>query len=406
MPTVQTGDRAQDSWATDREDLDFADRIALLNPNENPLTLIAMRMGKGTSGNIKHQWVDDETQPVFVQMQGAATTTATTFDLTSGEGARLQVGDLLRAINDKNEVMLYLATAATDEIQVDRDYGQGGTPGYTARADTLADNDFLEVIGNAFEQGHPLPVIKNTLEVVRMNFCQDLRTPVGITEVAAAARVHGEQDWPYQLRKKGIEHMNYWERTNMFGVAEDGDQGAFDGTNNTGPQAAGGLYFYINEYADASRQVIQADITQQEFLDFLEAGFEFGSRQKVLFAPSLLRSAIDFWGIAKLNTTPDSKAFGIDVSRWISSHGLVTIVTHKLLKDPLGTSGVWAFLIDVDELKWITYSNIGATKLRMVDPYKSDGSTLKQAEYQTLGCLEVRQANKHAMLERMTSYSA
>ena len=95
MPTVQTGERAQDSWATDREDLDFADRIALLNPNENPLTLIAMRMGKGTSGNIKHQWVDDETQPVFVQMSGAATTTATTFDLTAGEGARLQVGDLL-----------------------------------------------------------------------------------------------------------------------------------------------------------------------------------------------------------------------------------------------------------------------------------------------------------------------
>ncbi len=405
MPTVQTGNRAQDSWATDREDLDFADRIALLNPNENPLTLIAMRMGKGTSGNIKHQWVDDETQPVNAQLEGAAVTAATTFDVTAGEGARFAVGDVLRTINAANEIMLVTAIS-TDELTVDRDYGEAGTPGYTARADTIADNDFLEIIGNAFEQGHDLPVIKNTLEVIRMNFCQDLRTPVGITEVAAAARVHGEQDWPYQLRKKGIEHMNYWERTNMWGVAEDGDQGAFDGTNNTAPQAAGGLYFYINEYADAARQVVQADITQQEFLDFLENAFEFGSRQKVLFAPALLRSAIDFWGIAKLNTTPETKAFGIDVSRWISSHGLVTIVTHKLLKDPLGTSGVWAFLIDVDELKWITYSNIGATKLRMIDPYASDGSTLKQAEYQTLGCLEMRQANKHAMLEQMTSYSA
>ena len=405
MPTVATGNRAQDSWATDREDLDFADRIALLNPNENPLTLIAMRMGKGTSGNIKHQWVDDETQPVHAQLEGTALTAAVTFDVTSGEGARFAVGDIVRTINAANEIMLITAVS-TDELAVDRDYGQGGSPGYTARAADIADNTYIEIIGNAFEQGHPLPVVKNTQEVIRFNFCQDMRTPAGITEVAAAARVHGEQDWPYQLRKKGIEHMNYWERTNMWGVAEDGDQGAFDGTNNVAPQAAGGLYFYINEYASASRQIVQADITQQEFLDFLEVGFEFGSRQKVLFAPALLRSAIDFWGIAKLNTTPDTKAFGIDVSKWISSHGMVTIVTHKLLKDPLGSSGVWAFLIDVEELKWITYSNIGATKLRMVDPYGSDGSTLKQAEYQTLGCLEFRQPEKHAMLERMTSYSA
>lgn len=402
MPTVATGLRAQDSWATDREDLDFADRIALLNPNENPLTLLAMRFGKGNSGNVKHQWIDDETQPTFDKVAGAVATAATTFDVDNG--GRFAIGDLVRDMGGNYEVMLVTAIS-TDELTVDRDYGEAGTPGYNARARQIPDNGDIEIISNAFEQGHPLPVIKNTQEIVRVNFTQDKRTPAGITEIAAAAAVHGEQDWPYQMRKKGIEHMNQLETMNIWGVPEVGDQGAFvSGTGNTGPQAAGGIFFYIDEYADATKKVTQSDLTQSEFLDFLEAGFEFGSHQKLLLAPSLMRSAIDFWGIAKLNTVPEDTAFGIDVSRWISSHGKVVIITHKLLKDK-GTNGVTSFLLDLDEIKWITYSNIGATKVRNLHSYESDGSTIKEAEYQTIGCIEMRQANKHAYIDGTISYS-
>ncbi|MEA1999264.1 MAG: DUF5309 family protein [Euryarchaeota archaeon] len=399
---VVSGARAQTNFSTNREKLDFAEGIALLDPNENPFTLATLKFGRGTSGNIKHSWLEDELQPETDQNGDTALSSSAT-TITVDNNDRFAAGDLVRHDSTK-EVMLVTALDGETGIVVTRDYGQGGTPGYTARADTIAADDYLTIIGNAFEQGHDLPTMKSTIETEKYNFCQDLRTPFGISEIAAAAAVRGEADWPYQMRKNGIEHARQNEYKNFWGVPQVGDKTLYS-TSNTAPATAGGAYYYINANSGSDRNISQAELTQTEFRDGLEAMFEYGSRQKMAFCAPIFRSALDYWGISKLNTFSEKTVFGMNVAKWVSSHGTIIFVTHKMLKDP-GSDGAFMFVFDMKHIKNITYSNIGSTRLRMLKPYESDGSTIKKAEYQTIGCIEFKNAKCHGLYKGVTSYAA
>lgn len=392
--------RATDDFSTNRIKLDFADGIALLDPNANPFTLITQKLNRGTSGAIKHSWLDDVLQPESTQVTAEEGTAVT--QLAVDDATYFAVGDLVMH-NQTNEIMLVLA-AGTTTIEVTRDYGESGTPGYTALADTIDDNDYLTIIGNAFEQGASLPAEKSTVEVEGANYCQDVRTPFGVTEVAAAATVYGENDWAFQMRKAGITHQRKLEWSALFGIPEVGVSTLSAGVD-TAPPMAGGIRYYLDLGASTSRKVSQAEITMTEFLDFLEAGFEFGSAEKVMFCSPVLRTALDYWGITKLQTFSEKNVFGMKVATWVSAHGTVKFVTHKMLKDP-GADGAWNFLLDMENIRWIDYANIGSTRLRHLDVYQATGETSKKAEYQTIGCMEFRLPETHAYLKGVTSYAA
>ena len=405
MPTVKSGVRAQADLSTNREKLDFAEGIALLDPNENPFTLMTMKFGGGTTGNIKHSWLEDELQPEIDTVNEPTTgyDSAATGIIVDNY-LRFAPWDIVRH-NATGEAMLVTAVTSS-YITVVRDYGQGGTPGYTARADTVADGAYLTIIGNAAEQGAALPTLKSTLEVEIYNYCQDQRTPFGMSEIVAASALHGEQDWPFQQRKKGIEHMRKVEYQNIWGMPQVGGRALY--SSGIVPATAGGIHHYITNTTTgtgSSRIVSQAEITQAEFLSFIEAAFEFGSAQKVMFCPPLLRSALDFWGISKLQTFSEKTLYGMKVAQWVSAHGTIIFVTHKMLKDP-GSDGAYAFLLDMKNIKNITFSNIGSTRLRILKPYEADGTTAKKAEFQTISCIEPKQAKTHAVLYSMTSFAA
>lgn len=402
MPTVQQGVRPTGNWSTNREKLDFAEGIALLDPNENPFTLMTMKFGRGSSGNIKHSWLSDVLQPESDTIGAAATTTQT--GITVSHQARFALGDVLRH-EGGNEILLVTSTGTTDGagvITVVRDYAATSSS-YTTRAGTLDSSSYLQIIGNAFEQGHPLPTIKATKEAQTDNYCQDQRTPVGMSEIAAAAAVRGEMDWPFQLRKKGIEHMRKLELQNVWGIPYAGD-GSLYASSNTDPALGAGLHYLISASTGTDRYVQQADITQSEFLDLLEAVFEYGSARKACFCAPVLRSALDFWGISKLQTFSEKTVFGMNVATWLSSHGTIAFITHKMLKQ-VGTEGAYNFFLDMEDIKWITYSNIGSTRLRNLDPYAATGATKKEAEFETISCIELKQPSKHGILYGVTSYS-
>jgi len=401
--------RAQSDFSTNREKLDFAEGIALLDPNENPFTLMTMKFKRKTSGNIKHSWLYDELVP-----EVDTADTASTACVTAGTTLYVDnytywaIGDIGR-IDATGETFLVTAAVSTGALTIIRDYG--ATSGaYTALAATVTDGGYITIIGNAFEQGHALPGLKSTTEVQLDNYCQDQRTAFGISEIAANAAVRGENDWTFQTYKAGISHQRKIEWQNLFGHPMPGDKGlSSSGTGNSDPATAGGLLHYLVggtgfSGTGSDRLVSQAEITQAEFMDWLEASFEYGSKQKVLFSAPILRTALDSWGISKLQTFTEKNVYGMNVAKWVSSHGTVLFVTHKMLK-PHGTNGAYNFLVDLDDVAWVTYNNIGSTRLRQLDPYKADGKTIKQAEYQTISCLEVRVPKKHSCLYGVTSYA-
>lgn len=404
--------RAQDSWSTYREKYDFAEGIALLDPNSNPFTLMTMKFNKKTTGNIKHSWFTDE-----LVAETDTVDTTTTSCVTAGTAIALDhydrwaVGDIMMRETTR-ETMLVTAINGTTGVTVVRDYG--ATSGaYTALAGSILDGEVMIRLSNAWEQGAPLGTMLSTAEVQMDNWCQDIRTPFGMSEVAYAAAVHGEADWPYQMRKAAIEHQRKIEWAAKFGHPSPGDRGIYvSSTGNTAPATMGGLWHFLTggtgfSGTGSDRRVSQSEITKAEFLTWVQHCFRYGSSNRVLFAPPLLRTALDAWGIADLQLRPGDSAYGVAVKRWISSHGVVTIVTDKMLEQPPGGSaGATAFMLDMEDISMVFYNKLGTTRLRELDVYKADGTTAKKAEYQTIVTLEVKQPKKHGVLYGMTSFAA
>lgn len=403
-PTVNTGsrDRTTSYISANREDTDFETGIALLDPNVNPATLATMEVSKGTVGTIDFHWFEDELVPEIDVLNDATVVTATT-DIVVTNITRFAVGDLVR-VELTGEVMLVTGVAVTtaSTIDVTRDFGQSAES-WTALVDSIANGSTLRVIGNAFEQGHTVPTIRSTVEVEYKNYCQDFRTPFGISEVSAAAAHRGVQDWPYQRNKARITHTRKLELSFWWGKPYAGDKGYYSPTTgNTAPGSMGGVDHFIREYTPSDQKLDETELTSDEFQNFMEWVFQYGSSTKVCYCSPRLRTALDKWGISKLNTFTKDTMFGMAVGTWLSSHGTVIFVTHKMFTKPEATDYYYAFFLDMAELKWNNYSDLGSTRLRRMKPYEATGETGKKEEYQSISGVKFGLAPLHSRLRFKT----
>lgn len=401
-PTMIGATRATDDFATNRLDIDFQKGIALLDPNENPFTLMTMDMSKGVSMTIQKSWWEDELVPEIDTVNGTITAGITALVVDNGD--RFAVRDLImhNAGASGREVMLVVAISS-NTLTVIRDYGQA--EGWTAQVDSITDGAYLTKIGNASQQGDVTPASLSTVEVEYKNYCQEQRTPFSITEVADASRVRGEDDWPFQERKAGITHDRKLEYQNIWGMAYAGDGKLFDGTHDSGdkPATGGGINYFITRYGAAAQKLDETEITSDEFQAWMEDVFEYGSATKFCYCPGILRTALDKWGISKLNTFTTTTSFGMAVGTWVSSHGTVHFITHKMLKNPAApTDWYYSFILDMEQVSWITFQKIGSTRLDTLDEKKATGATKMTKEYHTYGCVKFGLVPTHNRLRFKT----
>ena len=401
MATVTQSVRATGTLASTREDVEYMKGILLLERNTNPITFISNQMGMEDSVATKYAWFEDDLVPDVDRVNYGTGYDGSSTAIVVDTGELFAAGDLVRAVNT-NEVML-VTSVSSDTLTVVRDFGQAGE-GWTAKAGSLDDNDYLEIIGNAFEQGHPLPAIKTTLEVEKKGYVSDIRTPYGVSEVTDAVRLRGEQEMSYLDRKRMIEHLEKVEKMNIWAKPYVGDKGLYvAATGNTAPTVGPGINHILETGTDSARLVDQTDLTQSEFEDFLEVLFEYGSDTKYCFCDAKLRTALDRWGVSKLNTFTNETVMGMAVNLWRSSHGDVVFRTHRLLKNPDSADYRYAFFLDFDAgIKQVFLQGIGTTRVRDLNVYAATGETVKKKEVQTIQGLKLPQANKHGRLRFKT----
>lgn len=410
MPTVQSQIRGtadlSGTLGVDRLKRDVADGIFLLDPNENPFTLITRQMGRMTSQVIKHSWFADELFPevATVSSTTASTTTETSVTVVDTQGARVAVMDIL-VVHDSFEQMLVTAISG-DVLTVIRDYGQddAGNEGWAALATTLATGDSLIIAGNAMTEGSSAPGLKATLEVLRNNYCQGFRKPFDITEELMNSALYGEQQLPYQTRKAAIEILRQIEYTNIYGNPYAGDGLTENSTPGSRlPATSGGIIHFITENAPSANIVSQTELTKAEFLTFIQDGYRFGSRQKVLFAAPLIISAIESWGIADLQSRPDDTTYGIAIQNWLSAHGETAIINHKILRGQTSTQGNTALLIDMVHLKQVVMNNMD---MRLVQNIQANDVMTRKDEWRCTCSIEFKgSAGNHAMIKDVTSFA-
>ena len=379
-PIVLTGDLALDVINQSQRVIDMDDRIAELEPNAAPLVVLLKKLKRVQAIAPKVEWLEQVLMPRYDQLSAALTGTAVA-SLPVANSSFYRVGDVLRE-TATGEAMEVTGVSA-GVLGVNR--GIGGVP-----AATGASGDEIFIVSNVNVEGASLRTIKTTQLNNLSNFCQIVRTPLGMTGTEAATKLYGGPDRDRLRAAAGIEHMRDWEQICFFGAKKE------DTTTTGAPKRfAGGAVEYISTNVTAA----VGTLTEAAFITFLRSGFRYGSERKILFASPLVVGAIE--GFARNNirvsgSEDHADTYGIQMRSYVSGQGVVDIVMERAWNDSTNYRG-YAFLLDMDALEFHTLRD---TKL--LDNRQANDADKIEDEYLTEACPVFHNEQKHAILKGIT----
>jgi hypothetical protein len=254
----------------------------------------------------------------------------------------------------------------------------GTKVGGTAQA-TAASNAEVYLVSNSNAEGATLREIKYPQLVTASNYCQIIRTPVGLTETEQATE-HYSGDERRRLQKEaGIEHARALEQTFFFGARD------ITGTQ----RLCGGLKEFISTNITADT----GGTTEAEWQSFLKSGFRYGSGRKVAFCSSTALAVIEGYARANLRVNDNAaEKYGVQMKTYVSGQGVVDLV-HKRDWQDSSVYGGYVFLVDMDAVKM---RPLRETRLKEnVQAPDYDGF---KDEYKSEVSLQVTHERRHALL--------
>lgn len=369
---------------------DVADAISLLDVNSYPLLAILTNAGKDPvtkegkamkkveTIDPQFKWFEDEFGKRQLTASGNVDPDGGNLTIT-GQSQYLQVGDVILVAAQK---WVFQVTVIVDADTVTVGAELGGATGSAASA---AGDVWL--IGNANEEGAGLRDIKSTIAAEVYNYCQIFRTPLGITETAKNTKMlTKENDFDFQRRKKGIEHMVDIERSFLFGK-----RGIITAGVTHPKRFTAGILSRITNYATANVD------TEAEFETWLESLFAHGNVEKYLFAAATVVSMINNWAKGKLQVMSSEKAYGLRIVTYNSPHGTLHIIKHPLLTGT--TYGNYAVGLDMECL---TYRYLSNRDTKLLTNRQAPGEDSQVDEYLTECGLQMEQDKRHAVMSMGT----
>ena len=223
--------------------------------------------------------------------------------------------------------------------------------GATAAA-AILDNDWLLVIGPAFEEGSKSGDSNTTKLVKVTNYTQIFKTKFGVTLTADASKLYPAEvvkDLKYLRAKYGIEHAKTTERAYWFGEKKE-----VVGPDNKPLRFTGGIVEAINAAGNVQDEA-SSGLTESEFRNFLrDYAFKFGSSEKYFFCGNIVLGYLESFSASKLQVVPGEKTFGVEVRRWISSFGTLNIVRHPMFDNQYSGMGA---VLDLSTVKHCPLAN-------------------------------------------------
>jgi hypothetical protein len=379
MPvTIVTGDVATDTINQAQRVTDMDDKIADLEPNVAPLTVLTKKLRKRQAIAPKVEWLEHEPMPRFDVLSASAASNATALPITNGNFFR--VGDVIR--NTNNGVGFEVTATAAGNITV-------GAPLGSVAAAAHASGDEIFIVTNLNAEGVGLREIKTPKLANAFNYTEIVRTPYGLTATEAATKLYGGPDRPRLKAEAAMEHLRSWEQAALVGPKSEN-------LTVTGKpkRTCGGL----TEFVTTNVTNVGGALTQANFQTFLRSGFRYGSGRKLLLASPLVVSALE--GFARTNYQVNDNAaatYGIKMKTFISGQGDVDIVMERWLNDSLNYRG-YAFLVDLDNVRWAPLRD---TKL-LEDRQGPDLDKMED-EFLTEATFEWRHERTHAILKGVTA---
>jgi len=375
-----TGDLATDLINQSQRVIDMDDRVGDLEPNAAPLVVLLKKLRRVQAISPKVEWLESQLMPRYDTLSASATSAATAIPAT--HPTYFRVGDVLRDTTTGEG--LEVTGVSASGIGVNRAIGS------LSVASNIASSDELFIVSNVNAEGASLRTIKTTQLANLSNFCEIVRTPLGITGTEAASKLYGGPDRNRLQAAAAIEHMRDWEHISFFGAKKE------DTTTSGAPKRfAGGLIEYISTNVTSS----VGTLTEAAFQTFLRTGFRYGSSRKLLFASPLVVSAIEGFARSTLHTEGSSdhaNTFGVQMQTYVAGQGVVDIVMERAWNDSTTYKG-YAFLVDMDAAEW---HYLRDTKL-LENRQANDADKLED-EYLTEAAPVFKNEQKHALMKGVT----
>lgn len=323
---------------------DVADRLRYLDPEAAPFTLITSAERTEAADNFKFEWAEkggDFYGAGFAPAWDAVnTTTGTGVSVIVDNSEYFRVNDLVKVVRTGEIMRVSAVTTGTDTLTVVRGVGSTATA-------ALADNDELLILGTAFAEGADVGSPHDFQENWKYNYTEIKRTAFGNTRTQEQTRNYLGNTRKRLTMEAGIRHKIDIERAFLFGERNR------DVSDTAAPRNVTGGVLY---WATANNVSIGV-ATEAEVWDFCQDVFSHtgGSNTRTLFASPLLCSVIDLIAGARLQTVSSDKTYGIAIKQWLTSHGTLNIVKHRLLEGGaiagLGYGG-YGIALEMSKLKY------------------------------------------------------
>ncbi len=357
--TKITAAESTENIPSSRRVRDVADRIMYLDPSAAPLTLVLAKAKKESVFNAKFEWIEKDLPARWNGTTATSTDTDTTIDVEAG--TYFTAGDLVKV--PRTGEVFRVVSISTNALTVVRAVDGDGTTG-----SAINDNEDLLIIGNAYAEGAALGTIKSHQETYPYNYTQIVRTPFGVTGTEDASENYTGKDRPRLRAEKAIEHKIDLERTALFGERNIFTSGDSDATTNKPRRYTGGFLYY----ATSNAKDMSGTMTEPELEDWCEDLFHHtaGGDTRLALASPLACSVIDQLGVGRLQLVPKNETLGLAVKQFVTSHGELMIVKHRLLVDGQTsggtTEGYGGYILGVDAQKMAyCYLRGRDTKLRV-----------------------------------------
>ncbi len=371
-----------------RRKVDFADKIALLEPSANPLTLLLNRVGKKPTTDFRFQWMDDKLATKWGELDAPTEVVAgaSPGDETTHFVADQDVfaeGYTIKFI-DTGEVAKVVELISTDQIKIIRGINM------ETNTDAIPQDGKILILFNTSEQGAEKPKILHTRPSLHWNYTEIARTAVGITGTLNAMDLHGGNDKKYRLMKKGIEHAVAIERKILFG-----DRGYGTETDTGEPTTyTRGVFEWLLQGGANHLEVTDGYLDPYVFNDWLiSEAFRYGNKAgKVGFCGPTFMATIQNWGIYQLQTTTSEKTWGMAITNILTPLGSIPMVNHPEFDGEY--AGACIFL-EIEELK---YRYLQGRDTQLLKGRQNPSADAEIDEYLTEMGLEFKAPLKHSIV--------
>ncbi len=336
---------------------DVDDKLFLLEPGESPLTAFLTQIGKiGDDGgkfnsmalqkrvvyNPEFTEYEDQYSGVWSQINNGAgyNSSATDLAVDNPSAAIFSKYDLIKNTRTGEIMRVTSVNYSTNVITVTR--GAGATA-----AAAMNDNDWLFVIGPAFEEGSKSGDSNTTKLVKVTNFTQIFKIKFGVTQTENASKLYLSAnpggDLKYLRAKYGIEQAKKIERAYWFNEKKE-----ITGPDGKPLRLTGGILEAITTAGNVQDEA-GSSLTELEFRSFLQNyAFKYGSSEKYFFCGNVVLGYLEGFAANKLYIVPNDKTYGVEVRKYQSSFGTLNIVRHPMFENQYAGMGV---VVDLSTLK-------------------------------------------------------